>query len=40
MMAAMVGAVVLRQASDDRALSDSIEAAVLRLAAEAGAAVV
>ena len=39
-MAAMVGAVVLRQASDDRALSDSIEAAVLRLAAEAGAAVV
>jgi TetR/AcrR family transcriptional regulator, transcriptional repressor for nem operon len=32
-MAAMVGAAVLRRASDDPALADSIEAAVLRLAA-------
>jgi TetR/AcrR family transcriptional repressor of nem operon len=35
-LAAMVGAAVLRRAGDDAALADSIEAAVLRLAAETG----
>ena len=35
-MAAMVGAAVLRRASDDAALADAIEAAVLRLAGTDG----
>jgi TetR/AcrR family transcriptional repressor of nem operon len=39
-LAAMVGAVVLRRASEDDALSDAIEAAVLRLADPATAIVV